>query len=36
VPRFPFSFTARPNSDIVSDRVGHAIAEVGNQRRDRA
>ena len=29
VPRLPFSVTARPNSDIVSDdRVRHAIAEI--------
>ena len=35
MPRLPFSFTARPNSDIVDDDgVGHAIAEVGDERRD--
>ena len=36
VPRLPFSFTARPNSDIVSDdRVGHAVAEVRGKRGER-
>ena len=37
VPRLPFSSTARPNSDIVRTTVSvHAIAEVGDERRDAA